>query len=221
MLLPVQAWNGGSTAFARGVAHLSATSVAGAALYYCVTCARGVCGWVCGASWAPELIRIRLAVQGRMLKMVVALHTAFGVVALLSGAWNLLRPKGTARHPRIGWIYTFSMYLLIFTSFFIFEVFGRFGAFHVLALVSGTTLTLALYFPLRRQTHPAWLEHHYFWISYSYVGLVMATGSHLFDSLPALHYALRILLFWGLPAGVGTALIFGRKRQTIQQVRAP
>lgn len=63
--------------------------------------------------------------------------------------------------------------------------------------MSGATLTMALYFPLCRHRYAGWLEHHYFWISYSYVGLVIATGSHLFEAVPQLHYALRMLLFWG------------------------
>jgi hypothetical protein len=107
------------------------------------------------------------------------------------------------------------MYILVVTSFAIFEVFGRVGAFHVLALVSGGTLSLALYFPLFRRAHSDWMEHHYFWIAYSYVGLVMATGSHLFERLPNLHYGIRATLFWALPLVIGTTLIFRRKQRIL------
>lgn len=151
--------------------------------------------------------------------MVIAFHTAVGVVALLSGAANVLAPKGTRRHRRVGWTYAIAMYVLILSSFGITELFGSFGAFHVLALVSGLTLTLALRFPLRRHRHPGWMEHHYFWISYSYVGLLMATGSHLFERFPQLPLAWGALLFWGLPYLVGSILIFGRKRSVLARVR--
>jgi uncharacterized membrane protein len=151
--------------------------------------------------------------------VIIALHTAFGVVALIAGAWNLLRPKGTRIHRGVGWVYAIAMYLLVVTSFAIFEVFGRFGAFHVLALVSGGTLSLALYFPLFRRAHLDWLEHHYFWITYSYVGLVMATGSHFFERLPNLHYGIRAALFWGLPLVIGTTLIFRRKQHILTRAR--
>jgi hypothetical protein len=52
------------------------------------------------------------------------------------------------------------MYLLIGTSFFIYEVFGSFGAFHILAIVSGVTLTLGLYFPPQ---WPFWVGALAFW----------------------------------------------------------
>jgi hypothetical protein len=111
------------------------------------------------------------------------------------------------------------MYMLVVTSFAIFEVFGGFGAFHVLALVSGGTLSFALYFPVFRRSHPDWMEHHYFWITYSYVGLLMATGSHLFKHFPNLHYGIRAGLFWGLPMAIGTTLIFRRKQRILARVR--
>jgi uncharacterized membrane protein len=72
--------------------------------------------------------------------MIEPLHTALGVVALASGAWNLLARKGTPRHRLVGWIYAGSMAGLIGTSFAIFELFGRFGPFHAMSLVSGGTL---------------------------------------------------------------------------------
>ena len=142
--------------------------------------------------------------------MIEPLHTAVGVVALAAGAGNLLAQKGTSRHRLVGWIYAGSMAGLIGTSFAIFELFGGFGPFHAMSLVSGGTLALALYFPLRRDRHANWLEHHYMWITWSYVGLVMATGSHLFAlGPPGWPFWARALLYWGLPCAVGAALIFG------------
>jgi uncharacterized membrane protein len=152
--------------------------------------------------------------------VIVAIHTAFGIVALVAGAWNLLRPKGTRIHRRIGWIYAIAMYMLVVTSFAIFEVFGRFGAFHVLALVSGGTLSVALYFPVFRRAHSDWMEQHYVWMAYSYVGLIMATGSHFFELLPNLHYGIRAGLFWALPMAIGSTLIFRRKRRVLARARA-
>jgi uncharacterized membrane protein len=150
--------------------------------------------------------------------VVIALHTAVGVVALLSGAANLLARKGTRRHRRVGRLYTLAMYVLVLSSFGITQIFDGFGAFHVLAVVSGITLTIALYFPLRRHRHPSWLDQHYFWIGYSYVGLVMATGSHLFEVFPRLPFALGAMLFWGVPYVVGSAIIFKRRRSAIARL---
>ena len=151
--------------------------------------------------------------------MIIAIHTAFGVVALVAGAWNLAARKGTRRHRRVGWVYVASMAGLLLTSFFIFELFGGFGPFHAMSLLSGGTLAIALYYPLRREKHAGWVEAHYFWIAYSYVGLVMATGSHLFDYLPEWSFWTRAALFWGLPYAVGSALIFGWKARTLERAK--
>jgi uncharacterized membrane protein len=151
--------------------------------------------------------------------MIIAIHTVLGVLALITGAWNLIQPKGTSQHRRVGRIYAGSMIALIATSFFIYEIFTAFGPFHILALVSGGTLALALYFPLRRDHHENWIEHHYFWITYSYVGLVMATGSHLFEVVPDWPWAVRAVLFWGVPYVVGSVWIFGRRHALIERMQ--
>ena len=142
--------------------------------------------------------------------MVLAVHTALGVIALVSGAWNLLARKGTGRHRVVGWVYAGAMAGLVGTSFSIFELFGGFGPFHAMSIVSGGTLALALYFPLRRGRYENWLEHHYMWITWSYVGLVMATGSHLFAyGPPGWPPWARAALYWGVPCVAGATLIFG------------
>lgn len=154
--------------------------------------------------------------------MIQHVHTILGVVALVSGAWNLVAVKGTGRHRIVGWVYAASMAGLIGTSFAIFELFGRFGPFHVMSLVSGGTLALALYFPLRRAHHANWLEHHYMWITWSYVGLVMATGSHLFAlGPPGWPFWARAGLYWILPCAVGAALIFGYRDRMLARFGAP
>ena len=150
--------------------------------------------------------------------MMLALHTVLGVIALLSGAWNLIATKGDRRHRVVGWIYAGSMAGLIGTSFTIFELFDRFGPFHIMSLVSGATLALALYFPVRRAHHDHWFEHHYMWITWSYVGLVMATGSHLFAyGPPGCPFWARAALYWGLPCVGGGALIFRWRAEMLRR----
>jgi uncharacterized membrane protein len=154
--------------------------------------------------------------------MIVPFHTLLGVVALLAGAWNLLTRKGTRRHRAVGWVYTGSMAGLIATSFLTYEMFDGFGPFHWMAVVSGATLALAIYFPIRRARHANWLEHHYWWITYSYVGLLMATGSHLFAlGPPGWPGWAKSLLYWGAPYVIGSALIFGLRRRILARFAPP
>ena len=145
-------------------------------------------------------------------------HTLLGLIALISGAWNLATLKGTKRHRFVGWIYVGSMFGLIVSSFAIFDLFGGFGPFHVMSLISGITIALAIYFPIRRSKHKYWLEHHYMWITWSYIGLVMATGSHLFEYGPPGWSGIeRAFLYWGLPCLTGAILIYMNKKRLLKQ----
>lgn len=152
--------------------------------------------------------------------MISLIHTLFGALTLVLGAWNLFAKKGTRLHRGVGWFYAGAMYGLLFTSFFIFNLYDGFGVFHIASILSGITLTVALYFPLRRRKYRNWVEHHYFWIGYSYVGLVMATGSHLFEVFPTWPWEVRAVVFWGVPYLVGNALIFSQRKRLLPKARA-
>jgi hypothetical protein len=76
---------------------------------------------------------------------------------------------------------------------------------------------LGLYFPLRRRHDPGWLEHHYFWMGFAYIGLVMATGSHFFAYVPQWPFWVGALAFWGLPFLLGTLLIYRQRRQLLER----
>lgn len=153
------------------------------------------------------------------MSLITLVHTIFSILALLAGAYIFFNPKGTARHVFVGRIYIFSMAALLLTSFFIFDLFGGFGAFHALSIVSIVTITLGMYFPLFARRYKGWLIHHYMWMSYSYVGLIMAAGSHLFGLVPHWPSWLRVLLFWGLPYILGSILIFRNRRRILQEVK--
>ena len=146
-------------------------------------------------------------------------HTIVGVVSLGSGLLVILRAKGSRFHRTAGWVYVASMYGLCGLSFAIRAerpLFGPFGAFHVMALVSAATVTAGLV-PAVRRASPGWYEQHLVFMLWSYVGLVMATNSHYMDALAA---ALReplgsrplamwfaIAVGWVLPMVVGAVLI--------------
>jgi uncharacterized membrane protein len=147
---------------------------------------------------------------------MIIFHAFVGITALASGAWNLSTKKGTGLHRAMGYLYVISMAALVITSFFIYEVFSSFGPFHIMSIVSGVTLIMALYFPIRREKYENWLEHHYMWISWSYIGLLMATGSHLFQyGPPGWPFWARAVLYWALPMVCGAFLIYWNRKQTL------
>jgi len=149
--------------------------------------------------------------------MLNLIHTILSTTALLSGIIFFFK-KGTIVHVRIGYVYVFSMLGCLITSMFIFDLFGAWGPYHYMAVVSIITLGLGLSFPWFFRHKPNWLIHHYMWMSYSYVGLVMAGGSHLFLLFPEWSGWVRMLLFWGLPYAVGSVYIFINRKGLIEKM---
>jgi len=143
------------------------------------------------------------------------IHTLASITALITGGMIFFNNKGTGLHRKIGYIYASSMVIVLVTSFFIFQLFDGFGVYHACSIVSGITLMIGLYFPLFKRSFPKWVEHHMVWMSYSYIGLVMAGGSHLFPIFPEWPVSLRMFLFWGLPYILGTFFVFRNKKQII------
>jgi len=157
------------------------------------------------------------------VSLLVLSHTAFGVVALAAGALVLVRQKGDRWHRRVGWAYVVSLAVLCIESFWIQDstpFFRGFGVFHVMALVSFGTLVAGIVPAVRRG--PGWLGWHYSFMVWSYIGLVMATGSHVFR--PVFLFFLRDVglpgalcgiataaLLWGLPPLVGALLLKRRE----------
>ncbi|MGZ8376988.1 MAG: DUF2306 domain-containing protein [Gemmatirosa sp.] len=101
-------------------------------------------------------------------------HVVAAVLALASGALVLRRPKGTAPHRALGWVYVGAMLLTNLTALGIYRLFGRFGPFHAAALASLVTTLLGIAATRLRTRRSNWVTHHYFWMTYSYVGLVAA-----------------------------------------------
>ena len=140
------------------------------------------------------------------------IHTACSVSALVTGAVVLMRPKGTAGHRRLGWVYVGSMLGLNATAMFIYRLFGGFGPFHVAALLSLATLVGGMLPALRRR--PGWVTRHYWWMAYSYVGLLAAAASEVATRLPG-------TVFWGavLLASFGVvaigAVLINRRAGTV------
>jgi uncharacterized membrane protein len=136
------------------------------------------------------------------------IHTAFAVVALVTGAVVLARRKGTRAHRSSGWIYAVCMFGLNVTAFSIYRLFGAFGPFHVAALVSSVTLVGGMTAALRRR--PGWVTRHYRWMTWSYVGLLAAFVSEVGTRLPGTPFWGAVLLASAVVIGGGGYLIRAR-----------
>ena len=135
-------------------------------------------------------------------------HTSLAVAALASGAAVLLRRKGTPGHRRLGWVYVGSMVGLNVKALFIYRLFGGFGPFHAAALVSLVTVVGGVLAVRRRPR--GWAERHYWWMTYSYVGLLAAGVSEAVTRLPGAVFWWAVLLASAAVFAAGGVLI-GRR----------
>jgi len=117
------------------------------------------------------------------LSGVGVIHFIASIFALIFGTWILVAKKGTASHRKIGYLYAFSMLILIATAFMIYRLFGRFGVFHVLAIVSLLTL-LGGMIPAVLRKPKNWFGLHFSFMYWSVFGLYAAFMAEMSVRLP-------------------------------------
>ena len=159
------------------------------------------------------------------------LHFASAVLAMLSGAAVLLlRGKGGRRHRQLGWLYAVAMLTVNITALMIYRLFGGFGPFHVMALISLTGILFGLSAGrtsrnarMAQATHrrAAYAERHYRWMTWSYVGLIAAFASELITRLPALRPVLGGGRMFGIAVGAATFVIVAIGAVWIQRAAKP
>lgn len=114
-----------------------------------------------------------------------AIHVGSAFAALISGALVLSMKKGTRTHRKMGYAYFINMLVVNVSALLIYELFQRFGPFHVLALFSLASVLAGLAPAWKRL--PGWQVRHARFVTGSYVGLCAAavaeTSSH-FLALP-------------------------------------
>jgi uncharacterized membrane protein len=111
------------------------------------------------------------------------IHLLSALLAMAAGAVVLLNRKGGLLHKRVGYLYTLLMLVVNATAFFIFRVTGNFGPFHWLALVSLTSLLGGMVPVLARRRISGWIYWHYYFMSWSVVGLYAAFWAETFTRL--------------------------------------
>jgi uncharacterized membrane protein len=113
-------------------------------------------------------------------------HTSLAVVALIAGAFNLLRPKGMPLHRWGGRVFALSMVGLCASALAIYRFTGHFNTFHALAFASLATLAVGLFPVIFKRPRRYWLDMHYFAIGAAYAGLLAAFANELLARVPGL-----------------------------------
>lgn len=111
-------------------------------------------------------------------------HLISGIIALFFGGLVIILKKGTLLHKRIGYIYAISMAILIITSFGIYRLFGKFGLFHYLSIVSTFSLVAGMTPMFKKVRTPKDYETHFKRMYWSVVGLYAAFAAESFVRIP-------------------------------------
>jgi uncharacterized membrane protein len=136
------------------------------------------------------------------------IHLAVSIMAMATGLFVLVSTKGTKKHKRVGYIYSFSMLLLNLTALLIYRLYGRFGIFHWFAVASTLTLLGGLY-PVLTRTSKNYLLTHFKFMYWSVIGLYCAFMAEVFSRLPkiVLTETGEPMTFFYKFAGIGTAIV--------------
>lgn len=112
------------------------------------------------------------------------IHFIVSMLSVVFGTAILLMEKGTKRHKQIGYAYVLSMLGVIITSFMMYRLFGKFGIFHVAALVSAITLSLGMIPAILRKPAKTWFSLHFGFMYWSVIGLYAAFAAEMMVRIP-------------------------------------
>lgn len=132
------------------------------------------------------------------------IHFIVSMLSVVFGTAILLMEKGTKRHKQIGYAYVFSMLGVIITSFMMYRLFGKFGIFHIAALVSAITLSLGMIPAILRKPAKTWFSLHFSFMYWSVIGLYAAFAAEMMVRIPQQPF-FRMVGF----ASFGVALLGG------------
>lgn len=164
------------------------------------------------------------------MSLLGQLHLASACIAIATGAAVLvIRPKGTRWHRWLGWLYAGSMLALNVTALLIYRLFGGFGPFHAAAIVSLIGVVAGVHAARRARSsrtaremaaRSVWVERHYQWMTWSYVGLIAAFASEAITRLPAFRPVFGAGRAFGIAVGVATLVIVAIGSAWIRRARA-
>jgi uncharacterized membrane protein len=110
-------------------------------------------------------------------------HLIASTLALISGTMVLFAAKGTKLHKQVGYGYAASMVIMLITSFMMYNLFGKFGIFHWLAVVSTITLAAGM-LPMILKRPASYISFHYNFMYWSVFGLYGAFSAEILTRIP-------------------------------------
>lgn len=149
------------------------------------------------------------------------IHTTAAFAAIGIGGVIFLRPKGGRAHRLLGYAYTSCMLTVIVTSFAIYRLTGSFNFLHGAAIASSLSVGFGFGHALLRKPAGTWLVWHYYWMSWSFVGLMAAFVAEI-STRVGMPYIVAwfgpssLLGFW-IVVGIATLAVVGKGRQLVSR----
>lgn len=125
-------------------------------------------------------------------------HLGSSVLALVFGTVALFKRKGTDLHKKAGYLYFFTMAIVLSSAFLIYRLTGRFGFFHITAILSTITLfagILPMWFKSRIKDR---LFFHSIFMYWSVLGLYMALAAEILTRIPGSNFSLMVFVSMSL-----------------------
>ena len=111
------------------------------------------------------------------LTLAGGIHTGLAMFCIVVGLIQLLRPKRGAAHRARGYAFVYAMLVADGTAMLVYQFTGKFNIFHFGAIANFVCVVLAIV-PMLRNPRPAnWKRKHYYFIAWSYVGLIGAAAT--------------------------------------------
>ncbi|KYG82438.1 DUF2306 domain-containing protein [Roseivirga echinicomitans] len=140
------------------------------------------------------------------------LHTCCAVLAMVFGAMVVFNTKGTGLHRKIGYAYVGSMVFMNLSGFGIYN-FGSFSLFHAFALISLITVLLGVIPAIRRSKD--WYKKHFYFMSWSVVGLYCAFWSEVGVRFFDMQYFWWVVMLATMLTGLIGMLVIKKKAKSL------
>jgi uncharacterized membrane protein len=114
-------------------------------------------------------------------------------MAILLGFCVLILQKGTMLHRRIGVAYWLAMLGLNATALAIYDLFGQWGPFHSLAVVSLLSLAAGGAAVWARRPRGGWMRLHATCMAWSFAGVLAAFFSEIGARIPGVGLAAGVM----------------------------
>ena len=113
------------------------------------------------------------------LTLAGAIHSVLAMLCIAVGLIQLLRPKRGPGHRARGYAFVYAMLVADGAALLVFQFTGKFNILHAGAIVNLLCVIAAVVPVLRTPRPQNWKNLHYYWMSWSYVGLIAAAATEL------------------------------------------